>query len=207
MATPRHDQPALVRSRRPPYLCAHARIPVLLLVLGLAVSPCLGLPASAQTSKTKPAHTAAPAGPKAIGKFDDWTAATNKEAGQTVCYAFTRAQSSAPAVPGRGDVVLTVTERPGGRDAVAISAGFAYAANAAVAVHGRPAASAGLLHRAALRLRPRRPRGRAGVPEGQAGGGALAGAEGDPGDGHVQPQGLQRRLRRHRQGVPGRKSP
>ena len=52
-----------------------------------------------------------------------------------MCYAFTRAQSSAPAVPGRGDVVLTVTERTGGRDAVAISAGFAYAANAAVAVN------------------------------------------------------------------------
>jgi len=39
-----------------------------------------------------------------------------------------------PAVPGRGKVVLTVTQRQGGRDAVAISAGFSYAANAAVAV-------------------------------------------------------------------------
>jgi hypothetical protein len=56
------------------------------------------------------------------------------EAGQTVCYAFTRAQSSAPAMSGRGPVVLTVTERSSGRDAVAISAGFPYAATAAVAV-------------------------------------------------------------------------
>lgn len=71
-----------------------------------------------------------PAGPRKIGKFDDWTAATHAEGGQTVCYAFTRAQSSAPVVPGRGDVVLTVTQRPTGRDAVALSAGFAYPANA-----------------------------------------------------------------------------
>ena len=66
--------------------------------------------------------------------FGDWQAATHVEAGQTVCYAFTRAQSSAPPLPGRGDVVLTVTERQSGRDAVAISAGFTYAANAAVPV-------------------------------------------------------------------------
>jgi invasion protein IalB len=103
--------------------------PVLLALLSVApVADAL-----AQT-KPRPAHAAQPAGPKAIGKFDDWTAATNKEAGQTVCYAFTRAQASAPAVSGRGDVVLTVTERGSGRDAVALSAGFAYAANASVTV-------------------------------------------------------------------------
>jgi Invasion associated locus B (IalB) protein len=79
-------------------------------------------------------HVTTPTGPRKIGTFEDWTAATNREAGQTVCYAFTRAVSSAPGVSGRGDVVLTVTERSGGRDAVAISAGFPYAANAAVSV-------------------------------------------------------------------------
>ena len=74
-----------------------------------------------------------PAAPRAIGNFEDWTAATHQEAGQTVCYAFTRATVSSPPVLGRGDVVLTVTERPGAaRDAVAISAGFAYAPNAEV---------------------------------------------------------------------------
>jgi hypothetical protein len=93
----------------------------------------LAAPASAQTApKHKPVAKAA--GPAAIGVFDDWTAATNKEAGQTVCYAFTRAHASAPALAGRGDVVLTVTERPTGRDVVALSAGFAYSANAAVTV-------------------------------------------------------------------------
>ena len=103
----------------------------------------LAAPSLAQTrlaaKPAVPAHPSAspaarPAGPKAIGRFEDWTAATNSEAGQTVCYAFTRAQSSAPAIPGRGDVVLTVTERTSGHDAVALSAGFAYAANSAVPV-------------------------------------------------------------------------
>jgi invasion protein IalB len=81
-----------------------------------------------------PTHTTAAATPKALGKYEDWTAATHIEAGQTVCYAFTRAASSSAQISGRGDVVLTVTERTDGRDAVAISAGFAFAANAAVTV-------------------------------------------------------------------------
>jgi invasion protein IalB len=107
----------------------------LFVLCGLAVlAPALAPAAMSQTAKV-PAKTAPkPAGPKAIGTFEDWTAATNKEAGQTVCYAFTRAATSAPPVSGRGDVVLTVTERPSGRDAVAISAGFAYAQNADVTV-------------------------------------------------------------------------
>lgn len=87
---------------------------------------------------TAAAHPAAPAtsadGPKSVGKFDDWQAATHQEAGQTVCYAFTRAAASAPSLPGRGDVVLTVTQRPGSRDNVAIAAGFAFPANADVAM-------------------------------------------------------------------------
>jgi Invasion associated locus B (IalB) protein len=74
------------------------------------------------------------AAPKAIGKFGDWEAATHAESGETVCYAFTRATSSTPALPGRGDVVMTVTQRPGLRDVVAISAGFAYAPGADVTV-------------------------------------------------------------------------
>ena len=80
------------------------------------------------------AAPADPAGPKAIGTFEDWTAATNTAAGQTDCYAFARAGHSAPALAGRGAVVLTVTQRSIRRDAVAIRAGFAYRANAAVTV-------------------------------------------------------------------------
>ncbi len=37
-------------------------------------------------------------------------------------------------MPGRGRVILTVTERSSGRDAVAIEAGFSFAANATVTV-------------------------------------------------------------------------
>jgi hypothetical protein len=91
-------------------------------------------PAPAQPHKPPTAAPAKAEAPKKIGQFDDWTAATNAEAGQTACYAFVRANHSTPALPGRGDVVLTVTQRPSGRDAVAISAGFAYPANAAVTV-------------------------------------------------------------------------
>lgn len=97
--------------------------------------------ADAAMAQQRPAHPPAkpparPAAnaPKSIGKFDDWQAATHAEAGQQVCYAFVRAQASTPAIPGRSDVVLTVTQRPGGRDAVAISAGFAYATGAEVQV-------------------------------------------------------------------------
>jgi hypothetical protein len=102
------------------------------LLLILLVVPAKAAPPPAKTVHP-PARPAAE-GPKALGKFDDWTAATHSEGGQTVCYAFTRATASNPALPGRGDVVLTVTERPGGRDAVAITAGFTYATNATVAV-------------------------------------------------------------------------
>ena len=107
---------------------------VLLLVAPALVETALVQPASAQTAKhppSHPAHAAAKPGPKLIGKFDDWQAATYQEGGQTVCYALTHA-SPAGALSGRGQVVLTVTQRPTGRDAVAISAGYAYPANAAV---------------------------------------------------------------------------
>jgi hypothetical protein len=101
----------------------------------LAVTLLCTLPAAAAPAQKPATHPAAASpGPKSIGKFDDWTAATVQEAGQTACYAFTPAQSSAPPLPGRGRVVLTVTERPTGRDAAAIEAGFSYAANVAVTV-------------------------------------------------------------------------
>ncbi len=52
-----------------------------------------------------------------------------------VCYAYTRTASSSVRLPGRGDVVLTVTERPGlPRDAVALSAGFLYPSGSQVEI-------------------------------------------------------------------------
>jgi hypothetical protein len=86
-----------------------------------------------QTQTTQP-NSQTVSGPKSIGKFDDWTAATHQESGTTVCYAFTRAQTSNPATPSRGAVIITITQRPTLRDAVAIDAGFRFAANAAVTV-------------------------------------------------------------------------
>ncbi|HVY17371.1 MAG TPA: invasion associated locus B family protein [Rhodopila sp.] len=102
----------------------------------LACAPlaqALAAPAHKPAPARKPAP-AAPAGPKEIGKFQDWTAATHEESGQTVCYAFVRAQSSVPTLPKRGPVILTVTERPSLRDTIAIDAGFNYAPNASVTV-------------------------------------------------------------------------
>jgi len=96
----------------------------------IVLSLILALPTAASAQpKAKPAP-----GPKELGKFDDWIAATHQEADQTACYAFVRAKNSVPALPGRGEVVLTVTERPTGRDTVAIAAGFAFRKDAAVTV-------------------------------------------------------------------------
>ena len=96
---------------------------VILLVPGLAAA------------QPKPAAKppAAPA-PKPIGAFDDWQAATYDEGGQTVCYAFTKARTSAPRITGRGEAILTVTQRVALRDAVSFSAGFEFAPGASVQV-------------------------------------------------------------------------
>ena len=93
-------------------------------------------PAWSQTKPTAPAATQAdPSVPKVFGRFGDWRAASRAEAGQLVCYAFTQATKSTPALAGRSAVTLTVTQRPlGPRDAVSVAPGFAYAANAAIAV-------------------------------------------------------------------------
>ena len=60
------------------------------------------------------------------GKFGDWTAATYGTGAAKVCYAFTPAQHSKPALHSRGDVLLTVSERAGVRDEVTVSAGYTY---------------------------------------------------------------------------------
>lgn len=112
-------------------ICAAMRT-VSLIGIGLAAL-VLALAAPVQAQKP-PVEAGKAAGPRAIGSFQDWLAATHVQGGQPVCYALTRAKASAPAIPGRGEVVLTVTQRPNLRDAVAISAGFAYAAKAEVKV-------------------------------------------------------------------------
>ena len=103
--------------------------------------PALLAPVSAYAADPKPARPAAQTaagardgGPKSIGTFEDWQAATHQEAGALVCYAFTRATASDPAPAGRGESLLTVTHRPGGRDTVALTAPAAYPAGSAVQV-------------------------------------------------------------------------
>ena len=86
-------------------------------------------------SLSLPAHAAGPrAAPTPDGSFGDWRAATVEEAGKLVCYAFTNSTASTPAVPGRDDVIMTVTHRPSGRDAVALMADLAYPPAAEVQV-------------------------------------------------------------------------
>jgi hypothetical protein len=119
--------------------------PFVLRFLVLAGCCFLASAGSAQTThhaSVRPAasHAAAKPGPKPIGTFEDWQAATYQESGHTVCYALTRAVSSNPALSGRGQVFMTVTQRPSGRDVVAISAGYAYPANATVSVQAEKAA-------------------------------------------------------------------
>ncbi|MCX7384045.1 MAG: invasion associated locus B family protein [Alphaproteobacteria bacterium] len=107
---------------------------LLTILLAPALVCALAATAVAQTPTTKPtakpAPAAAPGGPKSIGSFDDWQAATYTEGNQTVCYAFVKARQSAPPLQGRGEAVLTVTHRTGLRDSVAFTAGFDYAAGA-----------------------------------------------------------------------------
>ena len=68
--------------------------------------------------------SAQPARPHVIGKFGQWQAATHAEGGAATCFAFTRPEAGPARIPGRGDVVLSVTRRPRSHDVVAISAGF-----------------------------------------------------------------------------------
>jgi hypothetical protein len=104
------------------------------MIPALALCGVLFAPTLALAQRSAPAARQPVSGPKQIGKFDDWTAATHQEGAHTICYAFARAQSSSPKLPGRGQVVLTVTQRNSGRDAVALEAGFPYAPNATVTV-------------------------------------------------------------------------
>jgi hypothetical protein len=113
------------------------------IIAPLAVALAVAAPVAAQTTTHKPSEKPAPTaaakpapgaanGPKELGKFDDWIAATHQESGQTTCYAFVRSSHSAPALPGRGPVILTVTQRQGSRDEVAITAGYTFPKGASV---------------------------------------------------------------------------
>lgn len=98
---------------------------------GLApAGPARAQPAgSAQAQQGQP--QAGAAAPRRLGEHGSWTAATHAENGQKVCYAFAKPSRSEPA---RQGVLLTVTHRPGQRDAVILTAGYRYAPGAEVKV-------------------------------------------------------------------------
>lgn len=72
------------------------------------------------------------AGPQSLGVFGDWTAASYGSGGARACYAFTAAKSSSLALPGRGAVLLTVTQRKAANDEVTLAAGYTYPASPTV---------------------------------------------------------------------------
>ena len=109
-----------------PYLWAMRVATFVTAIAGMAVAQA-GWAAPAG----KPHHSWSPV---AIGTFGDWQAATHPEAGVRVCYAFTFVKASKPVLVGRGRVVLTVAERPGERDAVAVSLGYAVLPHAGASV-------------------------------------------------------------------------
>ncbi len=126
-----------LRSARPLRVLGLATGGMVLATLVAGAASAQGRP-PAHAAERHPAaeHHAAAAprpagGPKSIGTFADWQAATHEEGGQLTCYAFVRGSAPSVVMPGRGEVVLTVTERPGAaRDAVAVSAGYTMPASA-----------------------------------------------------------------------------
>jgi clan AA aspartic protease (TIGR02281 family) len=62
---------------------------------------------------------------KGLGRFQDWSAASQTASLETKCYASTTALSSSPVVPGRSAAVLWVTKLRAGQISVMIDAGFA----------------------------------------------------------------------------------
>jgi invasion protein IalB len=87
------------------------------LIILTALVPALADPAA----KAPARHAGAPSFMEKIGQ---WTVATHAEGDAKTCYVFTRAEASPQHIVGRGDVVLSVTRRPGRHDVVAVSAGF-----------------------------------------------------------------------------------
>ncbi len=106
----------------------HIFIPLLCLL----ALPAFAQPRPSSRPATPAARPAAAPGQQAIGRFDDWSAWQMQENGQRVCYMGVKARESSPRLSGRGDVILTVTHRPGARDQVSMMAGYAYPSGAEV---------------------------------------------------------------------------
>jgi hypothetical protein len=98
---------------------------------GTGYQPPVGGP-SYQAQAGYAAPPANPGMPQILGSYGAWTAAVYQEAGQPVCYAASRAQSSTPPMAGPGPLVLAITERVSARDIISIGGIVADPANPAV---------------------------------------------------------------------------
>lgn len=92
--------------------------------------------ATANAAATKAKSETAPAGPKLLDKFDDWTAIEGSEGKAKICYIVSRPTKSEPANARRGEILLTVTDRPSAKrfDEVSFRSGYPYKEGAAVTV-------------------------------------------------------------------------
>ena len=140
----------------------------------LPICLLFALPVAAQPTHIPAQHGNAA---KSLGKFGEWQAATRTEAGAATCFVFTRAEASPQHIPGRGDVVLSVTRRPHSHDVVAVSAGFLlsghedapvqagathmlfYIAGRSAFAHDNAAAIASFGHESSVSIRLAGPRG------------------------------------------------
>jgi hypothetical protein len=95
---------------------------------------CAVLAVSTASLAAPARHAAHSWTPVMIGTFGDWKAAYHPEAGVKVCYAYSFAKTSRPFERGRGDVVLTIAQRPHERDSVAVSVGYAVLPHAGASV-------------------------------------------------------------------------
>jgi invasion protein IalB len=75
-------------------------------------------------------------GSKALGTFESWTAIELPEKSSKVCYMVARPSKSQPEGAKRGDIFLTITHRPAGkqRDEVSFQSGYPYKPDAPVTI-------------------------------------------------------------------------
>lgn len=92
--------------------------------------------ASAEAAGTKAKADPVPAGPKLLDKFDDWTAIESAEGNAKICYMVARPTKSEPASARRGEILLTVTDRPSAKrlNEVSFRSGYPYKDGAPVTV-------------------------------------------------------------------------
>jgi hypothetical protein len=77
-----------------------------------------------------------PSGPRSLGTFDAWTAIELVERTGKICYMVGRPSQSEPRGARRGEIMLTVSHRPGSnqQNQVSFHAGYPYKGGAPVVV-------------------------------------------------------------------------